>query len=58
MAEETKKVTEAKEAAEAPKTVPQEQFDNLYKQAVELESRYRKLLEAYNALLELHLSGK
>ena len=31
MAEE-KKVVEAKEA---PKTVPQEQFDSLYKQAVE-----------------------
>lgn len=54
MAEE-KKVVEAKEA---PKTVPQEQFDNLYKQAVELEGRYRKLLDAYNALLELYLSHK
>lgn len=58
MAEETKKVAEAKEAPKAPETVPYEQFDNLYKQAVELEGRYRKLLEAYNALLELHLSGK
>ena len=54
MAEE-KKVTETKEA---PKTVPQEQFDNLYKQAVELEGRYRRLLEAYNALLDLYLSHK
>ncbi len=54
---EDKKATEIKEA-EAPKMVPQEQFDNLYKQALELDSRYRKLLEAYNALLELHLSGK
>ena len=54
MAEE-KKVVEAKEA---PKTDPQEQFDNLYKQAVELEGRYRKLLDAYNALLELYLSHK
>ena len=54
MAEE-KKVVEAKEA---PKTVPQEQFDNLYRQAVELEGRYRKLLDAYNALLELYLSHK
>ena len=57
MAEE-KKVATSEAKAEAPKTVPQEQFDNLYKQAVELEGRYRKLLEAYNALLELHLSGK
>lgn len=56
MADAEKKVTEAK--TEAPKTVPQEQYDNLYKQAVELEGRYRRLLEAYNALLELHLSGK
>lgn len=54
MAEE-KKVAEAKEA---PKTVPQEQYDNLYKQALELEGRYRKLLEAYNALLDLYLSHK
>jgi len=56
MAEEAKKVApEAK--TEAP-TVPQEQYDNLYKQAVELEGRYRKLLEAYNALLDLYLSHK
>ena len=54
MAEE-KKVVEAKEG---PKTVPQEQFDNLYRKAVELEGRYRKLLDAYNALLELYLSHK
>ena len=54
MAEE-KKVEVAKEA---PKTVPQEQYDNLYKQAIELEGRYRRLLDAYNALLELYLSGK
>ena len=57
MAEE-KKVTEAKGEAETPKMVPQEQFDALYKQAVELETRYRKLLAAYNSLLELHLSSK
>lgn len=54
MADAEKKVTEAKEA----QTVPQEQYDNLYKQAVELEGRYRRLLEAYNALLDLYLSHK
>ena len=58
MAEEKKVATSEAKVEEAPKVVPQEQFDNLYKQAVELEGRYRKLLEAYNALLELHLSGK
>ena len=55
MAEEKKLATE--KTVEA-KTVPQEQFDSLYKQAVELEGRYRKLLDAYNALLELYLSHK
>ena len=55
MVEEKKLATE--KTVEA-KTVPQEQFDSLYKQAVELEGRYRKLLDAYNALLELYLSHK
>ena len=55
MVEEKKPATE--KTVEA-KIVPQEQFDSLYKQAVELESRYRKLLDAYNALLELYLSHK
>ena len=59
MAEEAKKVTEAKTTeAPAPKVVPQEQFDSLYKQALELDARYKRLLEAYNALFELYLSGK
>ncbi len=60
MAEEKKVATsEAKaEAPKTPETVPYEQYEGLYKQALELEGRYRRLLDAYNALLELHLSGK
>lgn len=55
MAEEKKTVTEKTVGAA---TVSQEQFDSLYKQAVELEGRYSKLLDAYNALFELYLSHK
>ena len=57
MAEDAKKVAKAEEP-KTPETVPYEQFDNLYKQAIDLEGRYRRLLDAYNALLELYLSSK
>ena len=57
MAEE-KKVATSEAKVEAPKTVPQEQYDSLYKQALELEGRYRRLLDAYNALLDLYISHK
>ena len=55
---EKKTAKEASEAPKTPETVPYEQFDGLYKQALELEGRYRKLLDAYNALLDLYLSHK
>ena len=55
---EKKTVKAAEEAPKTPETVPYEQFDGLYKQALELEGRYRKLLDAYNALLDLYLSHK
>ena len=57
MAEE-KKVAEKAPEATAPETVPIEEYNKLYGQAVELENRYKRLVEAYNALLELHLYGK
>lgn len=42
----------------APATVPQEEYQKLYDQAINLETRYRKLTAAYNNLLELFLSSK
>jgi len=42
----------------ASATVPQEEYQKLYDQAVSLDARYRKLTIAYNNLLELYLSGK
>ena len=39
-------------------TVPYEAYESLYKQAVELETRYKKLFELYNKLLEAYLAQK
>ena len=41
-----------------PETVSKEMFDNLYKQALALEARYKRLFELYNNLLEAYLAGK
>ena len=43
---------------QAPTTVPLEEYSKLYNQALELESRYKKLLELYNNLMEIYLSKK
>jgi len=60
MAEKEKVTAEAPVATEsaAPTTVPVEEYNKLYQQAVELETRYRRLFEAYNALLEQYLTKK
>ena len=39
-------------------TVPLEMYTKLYQQAVELESRYKKLFVLYNNLLETYLAQK
>ena len=57
------KVVEAVETAanaEAPvaETVPLEQYNRLYEQATDLDRRYRRLSELYNALLEQYLRLK
>lgn len=48
----------AKESATPtqPQTVPMEAYESLYKQAIALETRYKKLFELYNTLLEAYLS--
>ena len=58
MAEEKKVATSEAKADKAPETVPVEQYNDLYNQAVDLEGRYRRLLEAYNALLDLYIAHK
>lgn len=62
MAKEEKVVEAAETAANAETpiatTVPQEEYQRLYEQAVSLDARYKKLVAVYNALLELYLSGK
>ena len=40
------------------KSFSEEEYITLYNQASELENRYKKLLEAYNVLLDLYLSSK
>lgn len=57
MPEEAKKVAEKAET-KAPETVPVEEYKKLYDQAIELDSRYKRLVEAYNALFELYLAHK
>ena len=46
------------EASKAEETVSKEMFDNLYRQALALEARYKRLFELYNNLLEAYLAGK
>jgi hypothetical protein len=41
-----------------PQAVPYEAYESLYKQAIELEARYKKLFELYNKLLEAYLAQK
>lgn len=41
-----------------PQTVPMEAYEALYRQALDIESRYKKLFELYNNLLEAYLSQK
>ena len=55
---EKKGVAPEVKAEEKPETVPYDQYEGLYKQAVELDGRYRRLLDAYNTLLDLYLSHK
>lgn len=57
MPEEAKKVAERAET-KTPETVPVEEYKKLYDQAIELDSRYKRLVEAYNALFELYLAHK
>jgi len=57
MPEEAKKVAQEAEA-KVPETVPAEEYKKLYEQALELDSRYKRLVEAYNALFELYLAHK
>ena len=54
---EIKKV-EAPQAETQPEMVSKEMFDNLYSQALALETRYKKLFELYNNLMEVYLSSK
>ena len=58
MAKEPVEKAETAVAEEAPKTVPLEQFNNLYEQAKDLEARYKRLSELYNLLLEQYLKVK
>lgn len=58
MAEKEIKKVEAPQAETQPETVSKEMFENLYKQALALEARYKKLFELYNHLLEVYLSGR
>jgi hypothetical protein len=46
------------ETSKVDETVSKEMFDNLYKQALALEARYKKLFELYNHLLDIYLSGR
>lgn len=58
MAEKEIKKVETPQVETQPETVSKEMFDNLYKQALALETRYKKLFELYNHLLEVYLSGR
>lgn len=53
-----KEPVETQAVEQAPATVPQEEYQKLYDQAINLDQRYRRLTEAYNALLELYLAKK
>ena len=58
MAEKEIKKVETPKIETQPETVSKEMFDNLYKQALALEVRYKRLFELYNNLLETYLSGR
>ena len=58
MAEKEIKKVETPKIETQPETVSKEMFDNLYKQALALEARYKRLFELYNNLLETYLSGR
>lgn len=58
MAEKEIKKVEIPQAETQPETVSKEMFDNLYKQALALEARYKRLFDLYNNLMEAYLSGK
>lgn len=58
MADKEIKQVEATQPETQPTMVSKEMFDNLYSQAIALETRYKKLFELYNSLLEAYLSGK
>lgn len=58
MTEKEIKKVETPQAETQSETISKEMFDNLYKQALALEARYKRLFELYNNLLEAYLSGK
>ena len=58
MAEKEIKKVDTPQVETQPETVSKEMFDNLYKQSLALETRYKKLFELYNHLLEVYLSGR
>lgn len=58
MADKEIKKVEATQPETKPEMVSKEMFDNLYSQAVALETRYKRLFELYNNLMEAYLSGK
>ena len=58
MADKEIKKVEAIQAEAQPEMVSKEMFDNLYSQALALETRYKRLFELYNNLMEVYLSSK
>ena len=58
MTEKEIKKVDTPQVETQPETVSKEMFDNLYKQALALETRYKKLFELYNHLLEVYLSSR
>jgi hypothetical protein len=51
-----KTINDLKIADQQKEMISKEIYDQLYKQALELEKRYTRLFEAYNNLLELYLT--
>ena len=58
MADKEIKKVETTQAEVQPEMVSKEMFDNLYSQALALETRYKKLFELYNNLMEVYSSSK
>ena len=54
----TEAVTVQNETVQESRMVTFEQYETLYNQAKALETRYRRLFELYNALLEKYLDQK